>query len=37
MKLIKERDGEGEKGGILGRMEKWSEKGRERERGKNYA
>lgn len=33
MKLIKERDEEGEKGGILGRMEKWSEKG-SRERGK---
>lgn len=35
MKLIKERDEEGEKGGILGRMEKWSEKGsRERKREK---
>lgn len=33
MKLIKERDGEAEKGSILGRMEKWSEKG-SRERGK---
>lgn len=33
MKLIKERDEEGEKEGILGRMEKWSEKGsRERKR-----